>query len=137
MTDISTVVTTVADDGFAAVADAEAPKSILVGRLVRFRKGDFVVGRDETDLLGATLVAHGVTRLWQKWHESAVVEQIPFVRGQFFPRGSRRDRRRRRTRHMAAQLATLPAGSRYRRRLYVHHVELWGPPRRGRAQQNR
>jgi hypothetical protein len=85
MTDITPVVTSIADDGFAAVAASAASKSILIGQLVRFRKGHFPVGRDEGDLLGATLVAHGVTRLWQKWHEGTVIEQIPYVRGQFFP----------------------------------------------------
>jgi hypothetical protein len=89
MSDISTVVTTVApriaDDGFAAVAETAAPESIVLGRLVRFRKGAFIVGRDELDISGAILAACGVTRLWQKWHNKSVVEQIPFVRGQLFP----------------------------------------------------
>jgi hypothetical protein len=61
------------DDGFGVIADTARR---LVGQLVRFRKGEFVIGRDEGRLDGATLVAYRVWRCWQKWLDGQVVDSI-------------------------------------------------------------
>jgi len=61
------------DDGFADIADTA---SRLVGEIVKFIKGRYVIGREEGELNGATLIAYGVWRCWQKWRDRKVIDSI-------------------------------------------------------------
>jgi len=88
MTNITNVVNLPADatsdDGFVQVA-AAAPRSLVRGETIRFRKGAFPVGRDEGDMLGAELAAYGAARAWQKWSDKKLVNQIVAEDVEFFP----------------------------------------------------
>jgi hypothetical protein len=79
MSDVPAVID---NDGFAAVADTA---SRLIGQSLKFRKGEFVVGRDEDKLNGAVLVAHRVVRCWQKWADARVVDTLYAEPGKLLP----------------------------------------------------
>jgi hypothetical protein len=71
-----------ADDGFASIATGA---SLIIGQYLKFRKGQYPVGRDEGDLSGATLCAYAVKQAWQKWVDSRVARQIVRTPGNLFP----------------------------------------------------
>jgi hypothetical protein len=62
------------DDGFAEAA--EAGRHLVVGKLLRFRKGVYIVGKDEGNLSGATLCAYRIVRCWQKWDDTRLVSTL-------------------------------------------------------------
>ena len=54
------------NDGFAAVA---SNTSRIIGQLIKFTKGSFILGRNERKLNGAVLHALEVLPCWQKWSD--------------------------------------------------------------------
>jgi hypothetical protein len=70
--------------GFSVPPDS-GTGGILQGLPFRFRKGRYPVGRDEGDLLGATLCASGSLWCYQKWHDHKPVGVIVQRLGEWFP----------------------------------------------------
>jgi hypothetical protein len=60
--------------------------SLIVGPPVRFRRGRYVVGRDEGDLRGATACAYSGASARQKWHDRHPVARIIEKPDEYFPR---------------------------------------------------
>src|SRR5262245_54706263 len=75
---------------FEAYAESAAPRTIL-GRLLRFSKGDFLTGEDDEPVENGALFVAGVDHLlvgWILWQGAKPVEQImmPVALGQAPPR---------------------------------------------------
>jgi hypothetical protein len=64
-------------DPFAAYADAISPQYII-GQMLRFSKGDWIAGKDDTVDVGTTFTANldELMAGWIKWLDSKRVEQI-------------------------------------------------------------
>jgi hypothetical protein len=64
-------------DPFAAYADAIAPQYII-GEMLRFSKGDYIVGQDDTVPAGTTFTANldELMAGWIKWVDNKPVEHI-------------------------------------------------------------
>jgi hypothetical protein len=71
-------------DGYdtASIGD----NNLIVGRAVRFRKGHYILGRDEEDLLSITVCAYRFASAWQKWHSHRLIACIIERPGTYFPR---------------------------------------------------
>jgi hypothetical protein len=64
-------------DGFSTVAGRN--RGLLVGDVLKFKRGRFLAGRHEHDLTGKTLCGHAATKAWQGWsNENVLVGEIIF-----------------------------------------------------------
>jgi hypothetical protein len=82
MTDRAIVVTP--SDGFAVV-EKHSSTTAIVGRILKFTDGQFIVDKTEKLPADTTLVAVGVVTAWVHWVDNKPVEHLVTQDGQYHP----------------------------------------------------
>jgi hypothetical protein len=82
MEDIKTNLPAVLDDGLADVSDG----GFITGKIIRFIKRKYPIGRGEEDALGRVLCVYRKRRAHRKWHDKRIVQEVIEQPGIPFPK---------------------------------------------------